>query len=149
MTFPSLRLVLLAGAVALATASPLAAQRGTRAPAKAAAPVSLAGTWSGMATVPLPDTTIVIPVFYTFIESAAGVGGTAMIPGQGSGPISNVVRTGAGIRFRVTVTQPEKTSFLEHDAKLGADGSIEGMVNLDNKPVAKFKVTPAKVTPKK
>jgi hypothetical protein len=72
-----------------------------------------------------------------------------MIPGQGSGPISNVVRSGSTIRFRVTVTQAEKQGLLEHDAKVGADGAIEGMVNLDNKPIAKFRVVQSKTPPKK
>lgn len=146
MTMPSVRLRFVAAALSLAVASPLAAQR-TAAVAKKApapAPASIAGTWTGTATVPMPDSAIVVPVFYTFAEGPGGITGTAMVPGQGAGPISNVVRDGAAIRFRVTVKQGDKQGLLDHDGKLGADGAIEGMVNLDSKPVAKFRILPKK-----
>jgi hypothetical protein len=100
----------------------------------------LAGLWSGTATVPLPDSTIVVPVFYTFTDTPAGIAGTAMVPGQGSGPISHVVRSGTSLRFRVDV----KEGALEHDAKFNADGSIDGMVNLNNQPLARFRILPKK-----
>lgn len=136
---------------AMLIAAPLAAQTGTKpsapkAPAKASSAASataqpvLVGQWSGTATVPLPDSTIVVPVFYTFTESATGIGGTAMVPGQGSGPISRVVRDGSRLQFRVEV----KEGALDHDVKFGADGSIEGMVNLNNQPVAKIRISPKK-----
>jgi hypothetical protein len=144
MTSPSLRLRLAAAAFSLAVASPLAAQRSPAAAKKAPAAPSIAGTWTGTATVPLADSAIVVPVFYTFAEGPGGITGTAMVPGQGTGPISNVVRDGAAIRFRVTVKQADKVGLLDHDGKLGADGAIEGMVNLDNKPVAKFRISPKK-----
>jgi hypothetical protein len=152
MTLPSLRLCLAAAAFFLAVASQLAAQRSPAAAKKAAktaakpapAPPSIVGTWTGTATVPLADSAIVVPVFYTFTEGPGGVAGTAMVPGQGAGPISNVVREGTAIRFRVTVKQADKVGLLDHDGKLGADGAIEGMVNLDNKPVAKFRISPKK-----
>lgn len=97
---------------------------------------TLVGTWSGTATIPLPDSSLVLPVTYTFTQGASGITGSAFVPGQGTGPISNVVRDGARIRFRVETVQGK----LEHDATFGADGSMEGMVNLNNAPVAKFKV---------
>jgi hypothetical protein len=144
MTMPSLRLRLVAAAFLFAAASPLAAQRSAPAVKKAPAAPSILGAWSGTATVPMPDSAIVVPVFYTFAEGPGGITGTAMVPGQGAGPISNVVRDGAAIRFRVTVKQGDKQGLLDHDGKLGADGAIEGMVNLDNKPVAKFRIVPKK-----
>ena len=69
-----------------------------------------------------------------------------MVPGQGSGPISNFVQTGSRIQFRVTAPEGK---LLEHDGTLGADGSIEGMVNLDNAPIAKFKIAPKPPAPAK
>jgi hypothetical protein len=133
--------------VALALgAAPLAAQ-GTRAKgAKGkAAPVStspsLVGTWSGTATVPLKDSSIVVPVVYTFSQAGAEIGGVAMVPGQGTGPISGVVRSGSQVSFRVTAPEGR---VLEHEGVLGADGAIDGMVRLDAKPVAKFRITPKK-----
>jgi hypothetical protein len=105
--------------------------------AKGAAPPSLVGTWSGTATVPLKDSSIVVPVTYNFTQTAGTLGGMAMVPGQGSGPISNVVRDGARVQFRVTAPEGK---LLEHDGKLGADGAIEGLVNLDKLPVAKFRI---------
>ena len=135
--------------VALATAvvsPPLAAQpkaqpkakSSSKAAGKSATP-ALVGPWMGKATVPLPDSAIVVPVFYTFTETNGAIGGTATVPGQGSGPISNVVRTGSRVQFRVTA--PEN-KLLEHDGTFGADGSIDGMVNLDKQPVAKFHIVP-------
>ncbi len=111
---------------------------------KAATP-SMLGSWSGTASVPLKDSTIVVPVFYTFTEAAGTLGGTAMVPGQGSGPITNVVRAGTRVQFRVTAPEGK---LLEHDGKLGADGAIEGMVNLDNLPIAKFRIVPKPASPK-
>ena len=144
MTAPSLRLRVFAAACSLTIATPVAAQRSSRAPAKPAALASIVGMWTGTATVPLADSAIVVPVFYTFADGPSGTTGIAMVPGQGTGPISNVVRDGAVIRFRVTVKQGEKQGLLEHDGKLGADGAIEGMVNMNNLPVAKFRITPKK-----
>lgn len=128
-------------ALTLLAAAPLAAQSAGKGAAKAAtksAPApSLLGTWAGTASVPLPDSTIVVPVFYTFTQSGTTIGGTALVPGQGQGTISNVVRDGARVQFRVTAGEGK---LLEHDGKFGADGGIEGMVNLDNQPIAKFKI---------
>lgn len=124
------------------TAAPLAAQTTSAKSAKstvAAKSPNLVGAWSGTATVPLPDSVIVVPVFYTFTQTGTVFAGTAMVPGQGSGPISNVVRSGKQIRFRVTAPEGK---LLEHDGAFGADGSIEGMVNLDKQPIAKFKINP-------
>ena len=116
----------------------MGAQTSAKAPAKtASAAPSLVGTWSGTATVPLKDSTIVVPVIYTFTKTGDAIGGMAMVPGQGQGPISNVVRDGAKLQFRVTAPEGR---LLEHDGKFGADGSIEGMVNLDKLPIAKFKI---------
>lgn len=125
---------------ALSTA-PLAAQSAKRAavPAAAALP-SLIGTWSGTATVPLPDSAIVVPVSYTFTETPSGIGGSAIVPGQGFGPISNVVRNGKNVRFRVTV----KENLLDHDGTIAPDGTLEGIVNLKGAPVAKFRIAPKK-----
>lgn len=107
----------------------------------AAKPASLIGTWVGSATVPLKDSSLVVPVTYTFTQSGAVIAGTAMVPGQGSGPIANVVRDGTHLTFRVTAPEGK---LLEHDGHFAVDGSIEGMVNLDNLPVAKFKIAPKK-----
>lgn len=112
------------------------AQRGAKAPAAAATP-TLVGTWSGTATVPLKDSTIVVPVIYTFTQTGSAIGGMAMVPGQGQGPISNVVRDGTKLKFRVTAPEGR---LLEHNGKFAADGAIEGMVNLDSLPIAKFRI---------
>lgn len=123
------------------------AQAQKKAPVAARAPASkvaskvtsVLGTWIGTATVQLGDSTITVPVTYNFTQSGAAIGGTAMVPGQGTGPISNVVRDGTRIQFRVTA--PENR-LLEHDGTVAADGSsMEGMVNFNNAPIAKFKIT--------
>ena len=130
------------GALMIATvaATPLAAQNKSVKAMAAPAPV-LIGGWSGTATVPLPDSVIVVPVLYTFTPSGTTISGQAMVPGQGPGPISNVVLTGRQVRFRVTAPEGK---LLEHQGTFGADGTIEGMVNLDNQPIAKFKIAPRK-----
>jgi hypothetical protein len=122
-------------AVPLAAQSKSSNSRATPATAGAA----LIGGWSGTATVPLPDSVIVVPVLYTFTQAGTAVTGQAMVPGQGTGPISHVVLSGKQVRFRVTAPEGK---LLEHDGTFGADGSIEGMVNLDKQPIAKFKITP-------
>jgi hypothetical protein len=135
------------GAIMIATvvAAPLAAQsksvKAAVKPAAAATTPVLVGGWSGTATVPLPDSVIVVPVLYLFTQSGTTIAGQAMVPGQGTGPISNVVLTGKQVRFRVTAPEGK---LLEHDGTFGADGSIEGMVNMDNQPIAKFKISPRK-----
>ena len=132
------------GAIVTITAAavPLAAQtKSVKAAAKATSTPVLVGGWSGTATVPLPDSVIVVPVLYTFTQAGTMIAGQAMVPGQGTGPISNVVVTGKQVRFRVTAPEGKR---LEHDGKFGADGSIEGMVNMDNQPIAKFKIAPRK-----
>ena len=101
----------------------------------------LVGGWTGTATVPLPDSVIVVPVLYTFTRAGTTISGQAMVPGQGTGPISNVVLTGKQVRFRVTAPEGK---LLEHEGKFGADGSIEGMVNMDHQPIAKFRILPRK-----
>lgn len=129
------------------TAAPLLAQAKTKRPKSAqgttgATPaVSLVGGWTGTATVPLPDSTIVVPVLYTFTQSGSTIAGQALVPGQGTGPISHVVVNGRQVRFRVTAPEGK---LLEHDGTVGADGSIEGMVNMDKQPIAKFKISPRK-----
>ena len=134
-------------ALMLVVTTPLAAQRATKNKAVPSLASALVGTWTGTATVPMPDSAIVVPVFYTFTQTAGTVSGTAMVPGQGTGTISNVTRDGTRLQFRVTATEGR---LLEHDGKFGADGSLEGLVNMDNQPVAKFKImrkplaTPAK-----
>ena len=139
MPFSVLRALCSAVLISAAPLLPLAAQRGGKTTAKpATASPSLVGTWSGTATVPLKDSTIVVPVIYTFTQTGTAIGGMAMVPGQGQGPISNVVRDGAKLKFRVTAPEGR---LLEHDGKFGVDGSIEGLVNLDSLPIAKFKIT--------
>ncbi|MCU0633957.1 MAG: hypothetical protein MUE41_03705 [Gemmatimonadaceae bacterium] len=122
-------------------AAPAGAQR-----ARDAAPVArrasdgLVGSWSGTASVPLKDSTLVVPVQYTFTEGNGIIGGIAIVPGQGAGPISHVVREGSRLRFRVTAPQ---NRILEHQGTIG-EALIEGMVHLDSLPVAKFRITPGK-----
>jgi hypothetical protein len=114
--------------------------QGPKAAAKAAPTPStstITGSYAGTATVPLGDSTIVVPVSYTF--APGGASGTAIVPGQGSGAISNVVRTGNRLRFRVTAGENKQ---LEHDGTVTTDGRIEGFVNLENKPVARFRIAP-------
>ena len=123
-----------------AIAAPLAAQSKSVKAVVSATPVLLGG-WSGTATVPLPDSVIVVPVLYTFTQLGNTIAGQAMVPGQGTGPISNVVVNGKQVRFRVTAPEGK---LLEHDGTFGADGSIEGMVNMDKQPIAKFKIAPRK-----
>jgi hypothetical protein len=129
---------LLALALLLA-AAPVSAQRKSVAAAAAAATPAIVGIWSGTATVPLGDSTVVVPVTYTFAQTGATISGTAVVPGQRSGPIANVVRDGRRLRFRVTAPEGK---LLEHDGTFGTDGAIEGMVNMDNLPVAKFRIAP-------
>jgi hypothetical protein len=148
MVIPSRARAALGGLLALFALStiPVAAQpkpngspkTSTKATAPSASP-SLVGTWTGTATVPLPDSSIVVPVIYTFTQTGSTIGGTAIVPGQGSGTISNVARDGTRLQFRVTAPEGR---LLEHDGKVGADGSIEGVVNMDNQPLAKFKIAP-------
>jgi len=99
----------------------------------------ISGSYAGTASVPLGDSTIVVPVSYLFTGTAPAITGTAMVPGQGTGSISQVVRDGSKLRFRVTAGEGK---LLEHDGIVSANGSIEGFVNLDGKPVAKFKIAP-------
>lgn len=128
--------------------------------AKATAVPSLVGKWAGTASVPLGDSTITVQVFYSFEQNGAAIGGSAMVPGQGQGPISAVVVSGTKVRFTVTATAnpakpvpgkpappPPTPKALEHDGAFTADGAIEGFVNLDKQPVAKFRIAPSK-TPK-
>lgn len=141
----------LAACLALSIATPASAQNGaSRAEAK-----SIVGTWVGTATVPVGDSAITVPVSYTFTQSGKTVAGTAMVPGQGMGTISNVVQDGSKVRFRVTVAAAtaaaagatSKERLLEHDGAIAADGAIEGMVSLDSKPIARFRIAPAKGAP--
>lgn len=126
------------------------------APKTAAAP-TLVGKWSGTASVPLGDSTITVPVLYSFEQIGGAIGGSAMVPGQGQGPISAVTVSGTKVRFTVTATAnpakpvpgkpappPPTPKALEHDGAFTADGAIEGFVNLDKQPVAKFRITPSK-----
>jgi len=141
-------------ALGLLALRPLAsAQAQAKAPAagkEQAAAGAISGSYAGTATVPLGDSTLVVPVSYQFSGTAPAITGMAIVPGQGTGAISNVVRDGKKLRFRVTAAE---NRMLEHDGIIAADGSIEGFVNLDNKPVAKFKIAPgtlpaAKAAPK-
>lgn len=123
-----------------------AASRGNGTPAARDGGPALAGSYTGTATVPLGDSTIVVPVTYTFTGTAPAIGGTAVVPGQGSGAISQVVREGNRLRFRVLASQPQAKgppTTLDHEGTVSADGTIEGFVNLDGKPVAKFRIAPA------
>jgi len=132
--------------ISVAPLVPLAAQGGGKSKATATVKTpALVGTWSGTATVPLKDSTIVVPVIYTFTQTGTVIGGMAMVPGQGQGPISNVVRDGATLQFRVTAPEGK---LLEHDGKFTADGAIEGMVNLDKMPLAKFRIVQKPPVPK-
>jgi len=135
MTNSLLQFLRLATAFSVLAAAPLAAQTRPKKPA-VAVPQPVVGTWVGTATVPLADSAIVVPVFYTFAQGPDGITGTAMVPGQGTGPISDVVRDGPIMRFRVTTTK----GVLEHDGKFNSDGAIEGIVILNKLPVARFKI---------
>ena len=123
----------------LLLSTPIAAQPKAKrnSPAAVTAP-SLVGTWTGTAKVAFGDSTIVVPVIYTFTEAAGTIGGSAVVPGQATGTVSNVTRDGKRVQFRVT---PKEGQPLEHDATFGADGALEGTVNMDSKPVAKFRIT--------
>ena len=123
--------------LSIVSTSPVDAQSKKKKPPAVAAAPSIVGAWAGTATVPLKDSTIVVPVLYTFTEASGAIGGMAMVPGQGSGAISNYVRTGARVQFRVTAPEGK---LLEHDGMVGTDGAIEGMVNLDKLPIAKFRI---------
>jgi hypothetical protein len=140
-------------AALVAAASPAAAAAQPKAAEKGAPAPSLVGSWQGTASVPLKDSTITVPVLYTFTQSGATIGGIATVPGQGSGPISNVVVSGKKVTFRVTATPlptkpvpgkpappPPTPKELEHDGAFTADGAIEGFVNLDKQPIAKFRI---------
>lgn len=140
MTLRFLRLLLVSASLSGAASVPLAAQKKPATKAKTTVP-ALVGTWIGKATVQLGDSTIVVPVTYNFTQAGTVVGGTALVPGQGTGPISNVIREGTRVRFRVTAPEAR---LLEHDGKFGTDGTIEGIVNLNDLPVAKFKINPKK-----
>jgi hypothetical protein len=134
-------LLIAVSAAPAAHAQPAAARTGagkTRvaAPAKAD---GISGSYAGTATVPLGDSTLVVPVSYLFKGTAPAITGTAVVPGQGTGTISQVVRDGAKVRFRVTAGEGK---LLEHDGVVAANGAIDGFVNLDGKPVAKFKIAP-------
>lgn len=97
------------------------------------------GTWTGTASVPLtPDSALTVPVAYTFTQTAGGaLAGTAFVPGQGTGPVSDIVRESGKIRFNVVVPQ----GTLRHEAAL-AGGSMEGTISLNGKVIARFKVLP-------
>ncbi len=136
------------GLLAFTTLAPVtgSAQPSAKSTRTPSSPAPLVGTWTGTATVPLPDSAIVVPVIYTFTQTGSTIGGTAVVPGQGSGAISNVARDGTRLQFRVTAPEGR---LLEHDARMAADGTIEGVVNMDNQPLAKFKIAPkAAVRPK-
>ena len=63
--------------IATVVATPLAAQSKSVKAMAAPAPI-LIGGWSGTATVPLPDSVIVVPVLYTFTPSGTTISGQAM-----------------------------------------------------------------------
>ncbi|MBK6307064.1 MAG: hypothetical protein IPF47_15610 [Gemmatimonadetes bacterium] len=131
-------------ALVLVTADSAGAQsRRASAPAPASMP-TLVGLWSGTATVQLGDSTLVVPVNYTFTQAGANLAGTAMVPGQGAGPIGNVVREGKRLRFRVTAPEGKR---LEHDGAFVSDDAIEGIVTLDSLPVAKFRIAAKRGAP--
>jgi hypothetical protein len=128
---------------------PLSHRAGQAQPAKAQpSGPTLAGSWTGAVTVQIGDSTINAPVMYNFVGSGAATSGMAMVPGQGTGPISNVVRNGANVKFRVTGKQGEPGKevlrLLEHDGTIGSDGVMSGQVTMDGKLVAKFRIAPRK-----
>ena len=141
------RLPLLGVAMLLVTSMPLQAQeKAARSKPSVTDTMSLVGTWNGKATVPLGDSTIVVPVSYTFTQSGSSISGSAMVPGQGAGQISNVVREGARVRFRVTIAAAlggGETRLLDHDGTISASKDLEGTVNYNEKPVATFKISRA------
>lgn len=142
--------------------SPAVLSAQPKAPEKSAPAPTLVGNWQGTASVPLKDSTITVPVLYTFTQTGSTIGGTAAVPGQGSGPISNVVITGKKVTFRVTATPlptkpvpgkpappPPTPKELDHDGSFTADGAIEGFVNLDKQPIAKFRIVAKPAAAKK
>ncbi len=157
-----MRRALVAALLLSALSSPAMAQPAAKPAERGAGALWLVGNWQGTASVPLKDSTITVPVLYTFTQTGTTMGGTAMVPGQGSGPISNVVVTGKQVRFRVTATPlptkpvagkpappPPTPQLLEHEGTFLGDGAIEGLVNLDKQPIAKFRILPKPAAPKK
>ncbi len=149
-------------AAVVAAVSPGAAAAQPKAPERGASALWLMGNWQGTASVPLKDSTITVPVLYTFTQTGSVMGGTATVPGQGSGPITNVVMSGNKVTFRVTATSlpakpapgkpappPSTPKALEHEGIFTGDGAIEGFVNLDKQPIAKFRIVPKPATTKK
>jgi hypothetical protein len=126
-------------------ALPALAQRGAAPPPpqpqpSPATPATLAllvGSWSGTATIPLKDSSIVVPVTYTFTREGSAISGSAFVPGQGTGPIAALKHDSSSVRFTVIAPQ----GALEHQGTVLRDGAIEGMINLDKLPVAKFRIT--------
>lgn len=149
-TPPRLRAFVIAALVGLAgTAAPAFAQGPAGAPAaKGHSRAALAGAWAGTVSVQIGDSTINAPVMYTFVDNAGATSGTAMVPGQGTGPVSNVVRDGANVKFRVTAKRMEQGKevprLLEHVGTIGSDGAMNGVVTMDGKLVAKFRIAPKK-----
>jgi len=123
--------------VLVAMPSNASAQGGTARTTQQPAQPSLIGTWIGTATIPLPDSALVVPVTYTFTQGPQGITGTAFVPGQGTGPISAVVRDSTKIRFKLETPQ----GIVDHEGTFQADGSIKGMIYLDKQPVAEFRIT--------
>ncbi len=131
--------------ILLLLSTPIAAQpKAKRNSSATVTAPSLVGTWTGTAKVAIGDSTIVVPVIYTFTETAGTVGGSAVVPGQATGSVSNVTRDGKRVQFRVT---PKEGKPLEHDATVAADGALEGTVNMDGKPVATFRITAKPTSP--
>lgn len=140
------RTVILATILLAFSALPVRAQAQAKSSSPAAAKsdtTPLIGTWMGLVTVSINDTTLQVPVSYTFTQTSSGIAGTAVVPGQGQGAINSVEREGSRVRFRVTVTTNDATRQLHHEGTLNGT-TFEGAVHMDAQLVAKFKLSPAR-----
>ncbi len=136
-------------ATAVIFALPAASNAQNRPATAATTAEQLIGSWNGTASIPLGDSTVNVPIVYTFTSANGSISGTATVPGMGTGKISNIVPNGSRISFRLTVPASIAASAgatgqgdrqLDHEGTLSADGTIDGMINYDAKPVAKFRI---------
>ncbi len=95
---------------------------------------SVVGTWTG--TVDLLDGSQSIPAEYRFTKTGEQLGGTATATGQGTGDMSAVSQTGDKVHWTVVLPQ----GVFVHDGTLKTTGTLEGVILLEDLPVASFKL---------